>query len=166
MNAQKFTQRSLEAIRDAQELTVGSGNQQIEQIHLFSVLLEQESGLVPQLLQKLDVTMESLRAAVRQELGKLPKVTGPGREADRYYVARSVDQTLNRAEEIAGEMHDDFVSVEHLLLALLDTAQDGMKKIFTDYRIDRERILAALQTIRGSQRVTSDTPEETYDALK
>jgi len=166
MNAQKFTQKSLEAIRDAQELTVNLSHQQIEQIHLFSALLEQESGLISQLLQSMGVTMESLRAAVKQELGKLPQVTGPGREADRYYVARSVDGALTRAEEIAGEMHDDFVSVEHLLLALLDTAQGGIKKIFSDYRIDRERVLSSLQAVRGSQRVTTDNPEETYDALK
>ena len=166
MNAQKFTQKSLEAIQSAQSITVENGNQQLEQAHLLLALLQQENGLIPQLLKKMDVNLESILAAAKQEVGKLPKVSGPGREADKYYVSRGVDAALTKAENIADSMKDEYVSVEHLFLALLETAEGGVKKIFTDYRIAKEAVLSALQSIRGNQRVTSDSPEDTYDALK
>ena len=166
MNAQKYTQKSLEAIQAAQQLTIENQNQQIEQIHLFASLIRQENGLAPQLLRKMGVTVESLDAAVLQELGKLPRVTGSGREADRYYVARPVDEALNRAEKLADEMKDDFVSVEHLLLALIETADSTLKRLFSAYNITKERFLQALQSVRGNQRVTSDSPEDTYEALE
>ena len=129
-------------------------------------LIRQENGLAPQLLRKMGVTVESLDAAVLQELGKLPRVTGSGREADRYYVARPVDEALNRAEKLADEMKDDFVSVEHLLLALIETADSTLKRLFSAYNITKERFLQALQSVRGNQRVTSDSPEDTYEALE
>ncbi len=166
MNAQKYTQKSLEAIQAAQQLTIENQNQQIEQIHLLASLIRQENGLAPQLLRKMGVTVESLDAAVLQELGKLPRVTGSGREADRYYVARPVDEALNRAEKLADEMKDDFVSVEHLLLALIETADSTLKRLFSAYNITKERFLQALQSVRGNQRVTSDSPEDTYEALE
>ena len=166
MNAQKYTQKSLEAIQAAQQLMIENQNQQIEQIHLLASLIRQENGLAPQLLRKMGVTVESLDAAVLQELGKLPRVTGSGREADRYYVARPVDEALNRAEKLADEMKDDFVSVEHLLLALIETADSTLKRLFSAYNITKERFLQALQSVRGNQRVTSDSPEDTYEALE
>ena len=166
MNAQKYTQKSLEAIQAAQQLTIENQNQQIEQVHLLASLIRQENGLAPQLLWKMGVTVESLDAAVLQELGKLPRVTGSGREADRYYVARPVDEALNRAEKLADEMKDDFVSVEHLLLALIETADSTLKRLFSSYNITKERFLQALQSVRGNQRVTSDSPEDTYEALE
>ena len=165
MNAQKYTQKSLAAIQDAQALTIRNENQQIEQIHLFSALLRQDDGLVRELLKRMGITVESLEAAVNQELAKLPRVSGSGREADKYYVARSVDETFQKAEDIAASMKDDFVSVEHLLLALLDTADSTMKNLLRTYNITKEACLKTLQTIRGSQRVTTDNPEGTYDAL-
>ena len=166
MNAQKFTQKSLAAIQAAQELTLQNQNQQIEQVHLLAALLRQEGGLTAQLLKKMGVTVESLDAAVSQELDKLPRVTGSGREADKYYVARAVDAALSRAEQIASEMKDDFVSVEHLLLALIETADGTLKQLFSTYNITKERCLQALQSIRGNQRVTTDSPEDTYEALE
>ena len=166
MNAQKFTQKSLAAIQAAQELTLQNQNQQIEQVHLLAALLRQEGGLTAQLLKKMGVTVESLDAAVSQELEKLPRVTGSGREADKYYVARAVDAALSRAEQIASEMKDDFVSVEHLLLALIETADGTLKQLFSTYNITKERCLQALQSIRGNQRVTTDSPEDTYEALE
>ena len=166
MNAQKYTQKSLEAIQAAQQLTIENQNQQIEQVHLLASLIRQENGLAPQLLRKMGVTVESLDAAVLQELGKLPRVTGSGREADRYYVARPVDEALSRAEKLADEMKDDFVSVEHLLLALIETADSTLKRLFSAYNITKERFLQALQSVRGNQRVTSDSPEDTYEALE
>ena len=166
MNAQKYTQKSLEAIQAAQQLTIENQNQQIEQVHLLASLLRQENGLAPQLLRKMGVTVESLDAAVLQELGKLPRVTGSGREADKYYVARAVDEALSRAEKIADDMKDDFVSVEHLMLALIETPDTTLKRLFSTYNITKERCLQALQSIRGNQRVTSDSPEDTYEALE
>ncbi len=166
MNAQKYTQKSLAAIQSAQELTVGNDNQQIEQIHLFAALLRQQEGLVPALLKRMGITVESLDAAVGQELQKLPRVTGSCREAGKYYIARTVDDALNTAEQIAESMKDDFVSVEHLLLALIDAADGTLKKLFQTYNITKEGCLQTLQTIRGSQRVTTDDPETTYEALE
>jgi len=166
MNAQKYTKKSLAAIQAAQELTVSNDNQKIEQIHLLAALLRQEDGLVPGLLGRMGVTVESLNAAVQQELNKLPRVTGSGREAGKYYIARTVDDALNKAEELADSMKDDFVSVEHLLLALIDAADSTLKKLFQTYHITKEACLQTLQTIRGAQRVTTDDPEATYEALE
>ncbi|MBQ3071955.1 MAG: type VI secretion system ATPase TssH, partial [Oscillospiraceae bacterium] len=166
MNAQKFTQKSLEAVQTAQSLTLNAGNQQMEQIHLFSALLRQEDGLTAQLLRKLELDLDALSGAVDAELAKLPAVTGSGREADRYYVSQAVDRALTEAERIAADMRDEYVSVEHLLLALIETADSVLSRLFKLYGITKERILQTLQSVRGSQRVTSDTPEETYDALK
>ena len=166
MNAQKYTQKSLAAIQAAQELTIGNDNQQIEQIHLLAALLRQQEGLVPALLKRMGITVESLDAAVTQELNKLPRVTGSGREAGKYYIARTVDEAMNTAEQIAESMRDDFVSVEHLLLALIDAADSTLKKLWQTYNITKEGCLQTLQTIRGSQRVTTDDPETTYEALE
>ena len=165
MNAQNYTQKSLEAIQAAQKLTIENQNQQIEQIHLLAALLKQENGLVPQLLKKMGVTLESFEAAVDAELAKLPRVTGSGREADKYYVARAVDTALNSAEDIAKQMKDEYVSVEHLFLSLIENADAVLKSLFRPYQITKEACLQALQSVRGSQRVTSDTPEDTYEAL-
>ena len=166
MNAERYTQKSLAAIKDAQELTIQNQNQQIEQVHLLSALLQQDGGLTPQLLKKMGVTVESLNAAVNQELGKLPRVTGSGREADKFYVSRAVDAALTRAEQLAGEMKDDYVSVEHLLLALIEAPDATLKTLFQTYQITKEACLQALQAIRGNQRVTTDSPEDTYEALE
>ena len=166
MNAQNYTQRSLQAIQAAQQLTIQNQNQQIEQVHLLSALLQQDGGLVPQLLKKMGISVESLDAAVTAEVRKLPRVTGSGREADRFYVSRQVDEALTKSEELAKSMKDDFVSVEHLLLALIDCADGTLKELFRTYNIKKEAVLQTLQTIRGSQRVTNDTPEDTYEALE
>ncbi len=166
MNAQKYTQKSLAAIQAAQELTISNDNQQIEQIHVLAALIRQNEGLVPGLLRRMGVTVESLDAAISQELAKLPRVTGSGREAGKYYIARTVDDALNQAEAIADSMKDDFVSVEHLLLALIDAADNTLKKLLQTYNITKEGCLQTLQTIRGSQRVTTDDPETTYEALE
>ena len=166
MNAQNYTQKSLQAIQAAQQLTIQNQNQQIEQVHLLSALLQQDDGLVPQLLKKMGISVESLDAAVTAEVNKLPRVTGSGREADRFYVSRQVDEALTKSEELAKSMKDDFVSVEHLLLALIDCADNTLKDLFRTYNIKKEAVLQTLQTIRGNQRVTNDTPEDTYEALE
>ncbi len=166
MNAQNYTKKSLEAIQGAQAVALENANQQIEQVHLLLALLRQEGGLTAQLLKRRGVSVESLEAAASQAVGRLPKVTGSGREADRYYISRQVDAVFTGAEEMAKQMTDDFVSVEHLFLSLIDHADAMLAPLFKTYQITKEDCLKTLQSIRGSQRVTSDDPEDTYDALK
>ena len=166
MNMNQFTQKSLEAIQAAQNIAVQHGNQQIEQPHLLLALVDQEGGFIPQLLTHMGLTAESFRAAVRHEVEILPKVSGSGREADKVYISPGVDKAMNRAVEIAGGMKDEFVSVEHILLALMDTAEGNLKELFRTYNVDREKVMQALAALRGNQRVTSDNPEDTYEALK
>ncbi|MBQ8620921.1 MAG: ATP-dependent chaperone ClpB [Oscillospiraceae bacterium] len=165
MNFSNYTQKSLEAVQSAQQLAVQNHHQQMEQIHLLVALLQQEGGLTPQLLRKMDVTVESLEAAAKAELRKIPGVTG-SREADKFYITADMDAAFNAAEEQARTMKDEFVSVEHLFLGLLDTARGGVKALFETYRITKENALKALQGVRGNQRVTTDNPEGTYDALE
>ena len=165
MNVQKFTQKSMEAIQLAQNIASEHDNQQIEQCHVLMALLMQEEGLVPQLLTKMDITVPSVLAAVKELVAQLPAVTGSGREMDKVYINRDVDAALTEAEAIAGSMKDEYVSVEHILLGLIAKANGRMKKLFETYQIDSERCLKTLQSIRGSARVTTDNPEGTYDAL-
>ena len=165
MDFQNYTQKSLEAVQDAKNLAISNHNQQMEQIHLLAALLNQEGGLIPQLLKKMGVTVESLSAAANAQLQKLPGVTG-SREADRFYISQDMDAAFTAAENKAKTMHDDFVSVEHLFLGLLETARDGVQELFRMYNITPEAALQALQSVRGNQRVTSDSPEGTYDALE
>ena len=165
MNFNNYTQKSLEAIQSAQNLARSCNHQQMEQVHLLLALLQQEGGLTPQLLRKMGVTVESLNAAVLQELKKLPGVTG-SREADKFYISADTDAVFTAAEAQAGTMRDEFVSVEHLFLGLLDAAQGKMAELFRIYGIRKEDCLKALQSVRGNQRVTSDNPEGTYEALE
>ena len=165
MNFNTYTQKSLEAVQLAQTIAREHHHQQMEQIHLLCALLEQDGGLTPQLLRKMDVTVESLDAAAKAELGKLPSVTGSV-EADRFYISGDMDRCFTAAENQAKSMRDDYVSVEHLFLALLETAAGGVKTLFDQYRITKEGALTALQSVRGSQRVTTDNPEGTYEALE
>ena len=165
MNFNNYTQKSLEAVQSAQNLAVQNSHQQLEQVHLLIALLQQDGGLIPQLLRKMDVTVESLEAAAMTELRKIPAVK-TSRESDRFYITADVDATFTDAEEEAKNMKDEFVSVEHLFLALLDTARGSVSELFKTYRITKENVLKALQAVRGNQRVTSDSPEGTYDALE
>ncbi len=164
MNFENYTQKSLEAVQSAQKIAQQNHHQQLEQLHLLLALLRQDGGLVPQLLKKMDVVPESLEAAASQALNRIPGVTGSV-EMDRFYVSQDAADTLNDAENQANSMHDSYVSVEHLFLGLLDTAKGPVKDLFSTYRITKEAALQALQTIRGNQRVTTDSPEGTYEAL-
>ena len=166
MNTQNYTQKTLEAVQAAQSLATEYGNQQIEQSHLLLALLTAENGLVPQLLASMGLTVPSFAAAVKAQVEKLPKVSGPGREMGKIYVSQGVDRALNTAEETARQMKDEYVSVEHLLLALVKTADRELAELYKTYNVTYEGILQALTAVRGNQRVTSDNPEETYDALK
>ncbi len=165
MNFNHYTQKSLEAVQSAQNIARSYNHQQMEQVHLLLALLQQDGGLIPQLLQKMDVTVESLEAAATAQLRKIPSVTG-SREADKFYITADVDAAFNAAEKQADAMKDEYVSVEHLFLGLLDTAAGDVKELLKTYRITKENCLKALQSVRGNQRVTTDNPEGTYDALE
>ena len=166
MNAQKFTQKSLEAIREAQNLTVEHQNMQLEQEHLLAALLTQEQGLGPELLLKMGIPAEQVEADALRAVDGLPKVTGSGREAGKIYVSEDVDKTLTAAERKAESMKDEYVSVEHLFLCLIELADDTLARLFRQYGIEKNAVLKGLMGIRGNTRVTSDSPEGTYDALK
>ena len=165
MNFNNYTQKSIEAVQSAQQLAVQNSHQQMEQVHLLLALLRQEGGLTPQLLKKMDVTVESLEAAAEAELRKIPGVR-TSQAMDSFYVSADVQAAFNAAEQQAQTMKDEYVSVEHLFLGLLETARGGVKELFKTYQITRERVLKALQEVRGNQRVTTDNPEGTYDALE
>ena len=165
MNFNNYTQKSIEAVQSAQQLAVQNSHQQMEQVHLLLALLRQEGGLTPQLLKKMDVTVESLEAAAEAELRKIPGVR-TSQAMDSFYVSADVQAAFNAAEQQAQSMKDEYVSVEHLFLGLLETARGGVKELFKTYQITRERVLKALQEVRGNQRVTTDNPEGTYDALE
>ena len=166
MNAQKFTQKSLEAIQEAQSLATEYQNMQIEQEHLLAALMSQEDGLIAQMLKKMETDVSGLRGAVQNQVERLPRVTGPGREQGKIYISQDVDRALVAAEKTAERMKDEYVSVEHIMLALLDQPNSNLKALFRQYGLDKNKFLSALASVRGNTRVTSDTPEDTYDALK
>lgn len=165
MNFQNFTQKSLEAIRSAQELAQNNSHQQLEQVHILLALLTQDGGIVPQLLRKMDKAPESLEAAANAALRKVPAVRA-SREADKFYISADTDAALTAAEAEAKAMKDEYVSVEHLFLGLIEAARGELKELFATYRITKEGVLQALTSVRGNQRVTTDNPEGTYDALE
>ncbi len=165
MNAQKFTQKSLEAIQDANALYNEYGNAEMGQEHLLLALLHQDGGLIAQLMTKMGIDPNNLETQTRQAVEKLPRVSG-GRDASRMYVTSDLQKTLNEAEHAAEQMKDEFVSVEHLFLALIDTAAGSVRDLFRTFGIQKNNFLQALSSVRGNQRVTTDSPEDTYDALK
>ncbi len=166
MNPQKFTKKSLDAINEAQSIAIDYQNMNVEQEHLLYALMTQENGLIPQLFTRMGAAAEEVQNFISGLLGNIPKVTGSGREANTVYISQDVDKCLNRAEDTAKNMRDDFVSVEHIVLALFDTANDRIKKLFKNFALTKEKFLDVLKEVRGNQRVTSDTPEDTYDVLK
>lgn len=166
MNAQKFTQKSLEALQAAQDFATEYENMQIEQPHLLAALTAQEDGLIGQMLKKMAIDASAMQHAVKTEIERIPRVSGPGRERDKIYVSQEVDRTLMQAEKTADRMKDEYVSVEHLMLALLETPNAALKRIFQQFGMTKDGFLQALVSVRGNTRVTSDSPESTYDALK
>ena len=166
MNAQKFTQKSLEAIQEANNLALSNNNMQIEQEHLLYALLTIDQSLIAQLIKKMGKDPQALTQAVKQEIDKMPGVTGSGREAGKIYVAQDVDTVLAKAENIADSMKDEYVSVEHLMLSLMENPNRNLREIFKLFDIRKNDFLKVLQEVRGNTRVTSDSPEGTYDVLK
>ena len=166
MNFEQYTQKSLAAVQDAQRLAQEHGNQQIEQLHLLSALTGDPEGLIPQLLTAMGVEESAFTGAVEDEISRLPKVTGYGREAGKVYISPDTDKALRSAERVCQSMKDEYLSVEHLFLGLLDTAAGPVRELFRTWDITKDRTMHALASVRGNQRVTSDNPEDTYNALK
>ncbi len=165
MNIQKFTQKSLEAIQNAQTLAIKNQNAQVEQEHLLLALLEQENSLIKELIKKIG-DEDSIENEVRNKIDNKPKMTGVARPSDGIYVAQDVDKVLADSESIAKKMKDEYVSVEHIMLAIFNNANSNIKDIFRRYSITKNEFLKALSGVRGNARVTSDNPEDTYDVLK
>lgn len=165
MNVQKLTEKSLEVIRSANELAAEYNHNAIEQIHLIYALISQDGGLIPQLLKKMGKDTESIKQAVTAKIKELPSVTGSGRNLDSVYVSREADSALTEAEKQAARMKDEFVSVEHLMLGLFEMADKTLKDVFKTFSLSKNDFLKALMKVRGNQRVTDKSPEETYDVL-
>lgn len=167
MNTQKLTKKSMEILQSAQSIAVRNSNQQVDQCHVLSALMEQEEGLIPQLLQSMNVDVKLFTAQAAKIVDGEPKVTGSGaREMNSLYITSDLDKALTAAESEADRMNDEYVSVEHLFLGLIDKGVSKVKELLNDYKITKNNFLAALQKVRGNTRVTSDSPEDTYDVLK
>jgi ATP-dependent Clp protease ATP-binding subunit ClpB len=166
MDFAKLTQMSRQAMTDAQNIARRLNHTEVDTWHLFSALVAQENGIVPGLLDKLSITSSAVQLSVERELERIPKVTGSV-DTSKIYVTQAVNEVLTRGEEEAKSLKDDFVSVEHLLLGLLDVAKpDALKKLFKSFGLDRSKVLTVLKDMRGAQRVTTDNPEATYAALE
>ena len=165
MNLQKYTQKSIDAIQNTQNIASEYQNPQIEQQHLVYALLTQQEGLIPQLLIQIDININGIVNRVQEEISKLPHVSG-SREAGKIYIASDMDKIFTKSEKLADSMKDEYVSVEHIFLSLITSPNSAMKKVFEEYNIDKTNFTKALVKVRGNTRVTSDSPESTYDALK
>ena len=164
MNTQKLTQKSIEVIQKAQSIAIENQNQQIEQVHILAALLTIDDSLIKQILKRMKVN-DNFENSVMDEVRKLPKVMG-SRKMDSVYVAQDVDEMLNDAEKIADKMKDEYVSVEHLMIALFNKGNQKVKELFKLFNINKNEFMKVLSEVRGNARVTSDNPEETYDVLK
>lgn len=165
MDANKFTQKSLEALKTAQNLAIDNSNQNVEPQHLLLALLVQQDGFVGQIMIKMGIDTNGIANMTTAKIGEIPKVTGSARPADSVYISRDTDIVLNEAGKIANQMKDDFVSVEHLLLSLESKGNSAVKEIFRAFGINQKKLLEVLKTVRGNTRVTTDNPENTYDVL-
>ncbi|WP_319468182.1 ATP-dependent chaperone ClpB [uncultured Pseudodesulfovibrio sp.] len=167
MDPNTFTRKTQDAVSEAQNLAIRSGHQQIDCEHLMRALVAQEQGLVPQILRKLGVSPDAYMGAVDAEIAKLPRVSGPGARPDQILVTQRLQKVLVSADDKAKRLKDEFVSVEHVFLALMDEpASTGVGKVNKQFKLDKNKVLGALEEVRGKQRVTSDNPEATYDSLK
>lgn len=167
MDANRLTQKSQEAIQDAQTKAIRYGHVEIDGEHLLLSLLEQSDGLLPRLLNKMDIPVDSFKARIEQDMEKRPRVSGPGTEPGKIYITQRLNKILAKAEDEAKRLKDEYVSVEHLVLAMIDEGfSSAAGRAFKEYNVSKERFLKALTSIRGHQRVTSAMPEETYEALE
>ncbi|WP_294758557.1 ATP-dependent chaperone ClpB [uncultured Gemmiger sp.] len=166
MNMNQFTQKTLEALQSAQRLAVEYSNNAVEQEHLLAALAQQQDGLIPQLLTKLGADPNAFAQAALQKVEALPRVTGSGRDPDKVYISGDLDRALNAAEQQAKQMQDEYISVEHVFLGILQRPGKAAAELFKAFGITTERFMQQLSQVRGNQRVTTDNPESTYDALK
>ena len=166
MNTNQYTQKTLEALQAAQQLAVEYQHNALEPEHLLHALASQEQGLIPQLLQKLNVDPGSFAAAVAEKLSALPRVSGSGRDPDKVYISQATDKVLSAAAREAKAMKDEYVSVEHVFLGLLDEPTQNTTELFRAFGIAKDKFLQQLTAVRGNQRVTTDNPEDTYNALQ
>src|SRR6185312_5599286 len=166
MDPNKLTQMSRQAVSEAQDIARRHNHNEVETWHLLTALLAQENGIIPGLVEKLGLTTSALQLAVDRELEKLPKVTGSV-DTSKIYVTQAVNDVLTRAEREADSLKDEYVSTEHLFLGLLEVGRpEALKKLFKSFGLERAKVLKALKELRGSQRVTTDNPESTYQALE
>ena len=166
MNTNQYTQKTLEALQAAQQLAVEYQHNALEPEHLLHALASQAQGLIPQLLQKLNVDPGSFAAAVAEKLSALPRVSGSGRDPDKVYISQATDKALSAAAREAKAMKDEYVSVEHVFLGLLDEPTQNTTELFRAFNIKKDAFLQQLTAVRGNQRVTNDNPEDTYNALQ
>ncbi len=166
MNLQKFTEKSIDAVKAAKDMCVEYGNQRMGQEHMLYALIQQENGLIGELIRKIGADPAYIGSQAEQEINKLPKVSGSGVDPERIYLDRELDLALTEAEKQAQKMKDEYVSVEHIMLGMLEKPQDNIKRILSAAGITVSSFLNALKDIRGNQRVTSENPEDTYNVLK
>ena len=166
MNMNQFTQKTIEALQNAQRLAVEYSNQTVEQEHLLAALAQQQDGLIPQMLHAMGVEPGTFATAATEKVAALPRVTGSGRDPDKVYISGDLDRALNAAESQAKQMKDEYISVEHVFLGILQRPGKAASELFRQFGITTEKFMQQLSTVRGNQRVTSDNPEETYNALK
>ena len=166
MDLQRFTQKSQEALQAAQSSAIRRGNTEVDIEHLVVALLEQQGGLIPRLFEKMDIPLEPFVAAIEKEIEKRPSVSGPGIEPGKVFLTQRLGQSFVKAEEEAKRLKDEYVSTEHLMLATIEgDTKTSFGKICTKFGLTRDRLLAALNVVRGNQRVQSANPEATYEAL-
>ena len=166
MNIEQMTQKTREALQAAQRIAVEYSNNAVEQEHLLAALARQQDGLIPQMLQTLGVDANAFAQAALQKVEALPRVTGSGRDPEKIYISSDLDRALNAAEQQAKQMKDEYISVEHVFLGILQRPGKAANEIFKMFGITTEKFMQQLSAVRGNQRVTSDNPEDTYNALK
>ena len=166
MNIEKFTQKSIEAIKSAQSMAGENGNNSIGEEHLLAALLSQADGLVGEIIKSIGASPETLLSKTEEEISKMPKISGSGYDPNNIYISQELNKALTAAEKQANKMQDDYVSVEHILLGLIENPSDTVGRLFREQNITEPRVLEALKSIRGNQKVKSDNPEDTYDVLK
>lgn len=165
MNAQKLSQKSIEAVQSAQDIAIEYQNNAIEPEHLMYSLLNQENGLIPQLMTKMNIENQSISNSVLSVISQMPKVSGSGRQSDIVYISNESDRIMVNAEQQAKNMKDEYVSVEHIFLAIIENPTSKLKEILKVFSVDKNKFLKVLMEVRGNTKVTNQNPEETYDVL-
>ena len=160
MNINRFTQKSVESINNSQKIAMDHGNQAIEQLHILYSLLDIEDSLIEKLLEKMEVPVEDFKRALEEKINSLPKVSG-----GQQYFSQDANKVMMNAEDHAKAMGDEYVSVEHLFLALLKDGDKKIQELFKEFHITKDGFLQALSSVRGNQKVVTDNPEGTYDSL-